>query len=172
MIELKDILKHLRDEKQVSMDKMCEDLNNLYNVSLAKSTISKWENGKAEPSLSYARILTKYFNVSLDYLLGLENSYSYSFSNSTSSLSKDESKLIFNFNKLNDLGKTEANKRVAELTEISKYTLSNEVCATFMNSEKDSSHLLPIAAHSKEGIFTEEDYQHDMDIMNNDDIWK
>ena len=172
MSELKDILKHLRDQKQVSMDKMCEDLNNLFNVSLAKSTISKWENGKAEPSLSYARILTKYFNVSLDYLLGLENRYSYLFSNSTSSLSKDESVLICNFNKLNDFGKNEANKRVAELTEISKYTLRDENCATLIHSEKDSPHLLPIAAHSKEGIFTEEDYQHDMDIMNNDDIWK
>ena len=30
--------------------------------------------------------------------------------------------LVNNFNKLNDLGKKEANKRVSELTEISKYT--------------------------------------------------
>jgi transcriptional regulator with XRE-family HTH domain len=30
--------------------------------------ISRWEAGKAEPSMEYARILAKYFNVSLDYL--------------------------------------------------------------------------------------------------------
>ena len=59
MIEMKYILKGLREQKQISMDKMCEDLNNVYDVSIAKSTISKWENGKAEPSLANARILTK-----------------------------------------------------------------------------------------------------------------
>lgn len=73
MSELPDILKDLREKKSVSMDKMCEDLSNLYNVSLAKSTISKWENGKAEPTLAYLRILSKYFGVTLDYLIGLED---------------------------------------------------------------------------------------------------
>jgi transcriptional regulator with XRE-family HTH domain len=72
MSELASILKNLREEKNVSMDKMCEDLSNIYNVSLAKSTVSKWENGKAEPTLAYLRILSKYFNVTLDYLIGLE----------------------------------------------------------------------------------------------------
>lgn len=55
------------------MDKMCEDLNEVYGVSLAKSTISKWENGKAEPTLAYARILSKYFNVTLDYVIGISD---------------------------------------------------------------------------------------------------
>jgi len=70
MNELMNILKGLRENKGVSMDKMCEDLNKVYGTSLAKSTISKWENGKAEPALAYARILTKYFNVTLDYIIG------------------------------------------------------------------------------------------------------
>lgn len=34
--------------------------------------------------------------------------------------------ILFNFNKLNDLGKNEANKRVAELTEIAKYSYTHE----------------------------------------------
>lgn len=37
-------------------------------------------------------------------------------------LSKEEAILLENYNKLNTLGKDEANKRVAELTEINKYT--------------------------------------------------
>lgn len=73
MSELSYILKNLREEKNVSMDKMCDDLSKLYDVNLAKSTVSKWENGKAEPSLAYLRILSKYFNVTLDYLIGLED---------------------------------------------------------------------------------------------------
>ena len=123
MIEFKYILKGLRDQKQVSMDKMCEDLNSLYDVALAKSTISKWENGKAEPNLAYARVLTKYFNVTLDYLLGLEKEELYNFNK----LSNQETILLSKFDNLNDLGKKEAIKRVAELTEISKYTLQEQL---------------------------------------------
>lgn len=131
MIEMKYILKGLREQKQISMDKMCEDLNNVYDVSIAKSTISKWENGKAEPSLANARILTKYFNVTLDYLLGLEKEESYNFNK----LSKEETTLLENYNKLNSLGKKEAHKRVAELTEINRYlnTTTDEITATTDN---------------------------------------
>jgi transcriptional regulator with XRE-family HTH domain len=74
MNELGNRLKELRESKDVSMDKMCEDLSKLYGVNLAKSTISKWENGKAEPSLAYARILTKYYGVTLDYIIGTSES--------------------------------------------------------------------------------------------------
>lgn len=73
MSELSERLKNLREEKGISMDKMCEDLSKIYNMNLAKSTISKWENGKSEPTMSYARVLAKYFDVSLDYIIGLTN---------------------------------------------------------------------------------------------------
>ena len=117
MIEMKDILRGLREQKQVSMDKMCEDLNSIYNVTLAKSTISKWENGKAEPSLSNARILTKYFNVTLDYLLGLEKEEMYNFNK----LSKEETILLENYNKLNTKGKEKLLDYSDDLTTNIKY---------------------------------------------------
>ena len=72
MKNLCDILKALRENKGVSMDEMANQLR-IYGVSPSKSMISRWENGKAEPSMEYARILSKYFNVTLDYLLGLED---------------------------------------------------------------------------------------------------
>jgi transcriptional regulator with XRE-family HTH domain len=62
-------LKELREKKHVSMDEICMDLSKIYGVNLAKSTISKWENGKSEPTMSYAKILSKYFGVTLDYIL-------------------------------------------------------------------------------------------------------
>ncbi|MFQ9543882.1 MAG: helix-turn-helix domain-containing protein [Clostridium sp.] len=128
---MKDILKNLREEKQVSMDKMREDLISLYGANLAKSTISKWENGKAEPSLSYARILTKYFNVTLDFLLGLEDENTYKFKTQT----KDEKELLSNYNKLNTKGKDKLIDYSNDLVENPKYTY--EEPETF-------------AAHSKE----------------------
>ncbi|WP_252246784.1 helix-turn-helix transcriptional regulator [Clostridium sp. ZBS4] len=45
---------------------------------------------------------------------------------SENNLSKEETTLLENYNKLNDLGKKEANKRVAELTEINKYIAKKE----------------------------------------------
>ena len=188
MIEMKDILRGLREQKQVSMDKMCEDLNNIYNVALAKSTISKWENGKAEPSLAYARILTKYFNVTLDYLLGLEKEEMYNFNK----LSKEETTLLENYNKLNTKGKEKLLDYSDDLTTNIKYmdNSSDEISATKEDDEftkakkkalearkkaeqyfKENPHLMPIASHDKEGEFTAEDYKHDDDIMNDDDFW-
>ncbi|KOF56646.1 MULTISPECIES: helix-turn-helix domain-containing protein [Clostridium] len=72
MKNISEILKSLREEKNISMDEMAEQLKK-YGVNPSKSMISRWENGKAEPSMSYVRILAKYFNVTLDYLLGLDS---------------------------------------------------------------------------------------------------
>lgn len=66
------IIKELREKAELTMDEMADRLK-AYNVSPSKSMISRWENDKAEPSMEYARILAKFFNVSLDYLLGLNN---------------------------------------------------------------------------------------------------
>ena len=41
-------------------------------INVSKGAISLWENGKREPTLSSLVALAKYFNVSLDYLVGLE----------------------------------------------------------------------------------------------------
>ncbi|WP_313758502.1 MULTISPECIES: helix-turn-helix transcriptional regulator [Tissierella] len=72
MKSIGEILKSLREEKSLSMDEMVEQLKQ-YGVTPSKSMISRWENNKAEPSMEYARILSKYFNVSLDYLIGLSD---------------------------------------------------------------------------------------------------
>lgn len=73
MYNLGNLLKSLRKSKGVSMDKMVEDLKQLYGISIAKSTISKWENNKADPTMENAKILCNYFDVTLDHLLGLES---------------------------------------------------------------------------------------------------
>lgn len=64
-------IKQLRKEKGISMEDMAQELNLLYGCKASKSMISRWEKD-GDPSLSYARILSKYFNVSLGYLMGIE----------------------------------------------------------------------------------------------------
>lgn len=46
------------------------DLANVLNVT--KQSISNWENSNIQPSIDMLIRLAEYFNVSTDYLLGLE----------------------------------------------------------------------------------------------------
>ncbi len=60
-------LKELRLEKGLTMKELAE------KISTTDATISNWENCINEPKISYLKSIAIYFNVSTDYLLGLEN---------------------------------------------------------------------------------------------------
>jgi transcriptional regulator with XRE-family HTH domain len=60
-------LKELRIEKGVGQIELAKAIN------VSKGIISLWENGLREPKLSNLITLAKFFEVSLDYLVGLEN---------------------------------------------------------------------------------------------------
>ena len=62
-----DRLKELRLEKQVGQVELASSIN------VSKGIISLWENGLREPSLSNLVAIAKYFGVSIDYLVGLED---------------------------------------------------------------------------------------------------
>ena len=64
--EFKDLLKELRKEKGLSQ----EGLGKILNVS--RSAIAKYENGLGLPSEDVIDSMTKYFNVSKDYLFPLD----------------------------------------------------------------------------------------------------
>lgn len=55
------------------------EMNNLSKRALAKNigisamSISDWTNGKVQPTAENIYIIAKYFDVSSDYLLGLED---------------------------------------------------------------------------------------------------
>lgn len=64
-------LKALRDERQLTMDMLVEDINTKYGETINKSMLSRWETNTNDPSLHLATVLADYYNVSLDYLLSL-----------------------------------------------------------------------------------------------------
>ncbi len=66
-MEFKDILKDLRIEKGLTQEQLAKEIN------FSLSIVNKWENGKKKPSIDAIIILSKYFKVSADYLLGLED---------------------------------------------------------------------------------------------------
>ena len=59
-------IKSLRVERGIGQNKLAEDLQ------LSNASISYWETGKQIPSAEVIYKLSKYFNVSADYLLGLK----------------------------------------------------------------------------------------------------
>ena len=59
-------LKDLRCELNISQ----RELGKTFGV--CNQTVSFWENGQREPDLDMLIKIAKYFNVSCDYLLGIE----------------------------------------------------------------------------------------------------
>lgn len=63
-MEFKIRLKELRQEKNVSQS----EIGRLLNTS--KMAVSHWEKGHSEPSIEQLKVLARYFDVSVDYLVG------------------------------------------------------------------------------------------------------
>ncbi|MBQ9103895.1 MAG: helix-turn-helix transcriptional regulator [Clostridia bacterium] len=66
-MEFKNRLRELRIEKNVSQVEIAKLLN------MSKMAISHWEKGNSEPCIEQLKILAKYFDVSVDYLIGFTN---------------------------------------------------------------------------------------------------
>ncbi len=60
-------LKELRQEKNIGQIQLAKELD------VGKSIISLWERGECEPTLSKLIAIAKFFEVSIDYLAGIEN---------------------------------------------------------------------------------------------------
>lgn len=60
-------LRELTTDKQMSMKQLA------VAIGTTDAAISNWENGINEPKISYVIRLCEFFNVSADYLLGIEN---------------------------------------------------------------------------------------------------
>lgn len=56
-------LKKLRSERNLNQQKVAMDLN------ISREALSYYENGKREPSLDLLLAMSKYFNVSINYLI-------------------------------------------------------------------------------------------------------
>ena len=61
-------LKELRKERGISQLKLAMELNTNQN------TISRYETGEREPGINELIRIASYFNVSVDYLLGITDS--------------------------------------------------------------------------------------------------
>ena len=60
-------LRELRTEKGLSIQSLSKE------VQIGVASICRWENGQADGKGAQLVVLAKYFGVSTDYLLGLED---------------------------------------------------------------------------------------------------
>ena len=67
MTSFPERLKELRKDKKLSQNALSK------RIGISQAAIAKWEKGTRTPSMECIIILTKYFNVTAGYLLGLED---------------------------------------------------------------------------------------------------
>lgn len=65
-------LKSLREERGWTQAQLCQILNSRFGSNINNAMLSKWENGKDSPRMDNVRRLIEVFDVSLGFLLGLE----------------------------------------------------------------------------------------------------
>ena len=63
--EIGERIKHLRISKKLTQDEVAHALN------VKRETVTRWETGERDIKTEITILLSKYFNVSADYLLGL-----------------------------------------------------------------------------------------------------
>ncbi len=63
------IAKELREEAGLSQQKLAD------KIGLSSSAIARWELGQSEPGCNAILAYAKFFDVSADYLLGLEDDF-------------------------------------------------------------------------------------------------
>ncbi|WP_321825640.1 helix-turn-helix domain-containing protein [Clostridium butyricum] len=166
---LGDKIKDLRKSMNLTQEQLCQ------KIGIAQSTLGMIESNKREAGKKTLLKLADFFGVTVDFLLSnkiidtninIDTIFSGSgklvSSTENNKLSKEEVKLLENYNKSNNEGK----KMILSYSDyVSKNHVSveNEISASIDNS-------MPIAAHANEGA-NKEDIKHDLDIMNDDSQW-
>ena len=117
-------------------------------TGIPKSAISQYTSGYAKPKQDRIYLICKALDINEAWLMG------YDVPMEKGSKNEVSPRIMQYFEKLNDLGKKEATKRVEELTYLPQYTST-----TILN-----------AAHAYENA-SEDDKIHDEDIMNDDKLW-
>ena len=86
IISISERIKELREKQNLTQSGLAKKLN------MTRSAVNAWEMGISVPNVEKLVELSSLFNVSVDYLLGINNSFNINISN----LSEEEKKLVLN----------------------------------------------------------------------------
>ena len=167
--KIKNIMNRIQS-RRLELKLSYQDLASKTNMS--KSTLQRYETGSIKNMpVDKLGIISNALDVSPLWLLGFDEN------ENNNKLSNEEQQHIENLRKLNDIGKDKVITYTKDLIEMPKYQKDNNVTALPKREkqiweEPGKEFLMPKASHDKEGEFTEEDYKHDDDLMNDESIWK
>lgn len=128
MNNLGDRLYSLRKSNSLTQEAFAAALNGRYDLKINKSMVSKWENNIDTPSLNSAKYIAIFFDVSLDYLLGVSDDKNVVAVDASApadplQLSEQEEHLVVSFRCLNEEGREKAVERVEELLDVPRYRM-------------------------------------------------
>ena len=86
IISISERIKELREKQNITQSSLAKKL------SITRSAVNAWEMGISIPNVEKLVELSSLFNVSVDYLLGVNSSFTINISN----LSEEEKKLVLN----------------------------------------------------------------------------
>lgn len=123
-MEFSETLKYLRNSTQCTQKKLAEYLG------LSANTVCEWEKNRSEPSIQTIRKLAEYFDVSADYLLGLEDDFGARTATAPTVMgdnySPEERQLIEGYQKLNTHSKKYLQDTLKMLLETSSGSAQNK----------------------------------------------
>ena len=86
IISISERIKELREKQNLTQSSLAKKLN------ITRSAVNAWEMGVSIPNVEKLVELSSLFNVSVDYLLGVNSSFTINISN----LPEEEKKLVLN----------------------------------------------------------------------------
>ncbi len=136
-----DRLHSLRKSKSLTQEAFASSLNERYDLKINKSMVSKWENNIDTPSLNSAKYIAIFFDVSLDYLLGVSDDKSVVAVDASApadplQLTEQEEHLVVSFRSLNEDGRKKAVERVEELLDVPRYRMDAVSTRIWQDAEK------------------------------------
>lgn len=150
--EIGNRIKYARNLRDATLDDIAQ------KIGVTKSTIQRYEAGKITTiKLPVVEAIALALNVNPSWVVGKSDDMELP--------SQKVLKIMQYYDQLNDIGKHEATKRVEELTLIPRYV--KEDTPDYLAAQEDTAYVN--AAHALDGV-TEEEIQHDEDIMDAEDF--
>ncbi|MEG1311485.1 MAG: helix-turn-helix transcriptional regulator [Romboutsia sp.] len=118
-----DKFKELRIEKKLKQQELAEDFNNIYGYTFSKSSISQYENDKRRPETDALRDFALYFNVSIDYLVGISNNKNLDKPDDNVDLQSEAVNIINNYFENNNISRKDKDNMYKELCDMYFKTL-------------------------------------------------
>lgn len=162
---IKDRMKEARLNKKMTQEQLAA------KVGIAKSTLAGYETGIREPSIETLGRIMIALDIDANYLWQDETDFPIK-------VSYNEMQHIKKYRDLDDHGTDMVDTVLSKEWERSKAEKEKEQSQQISQPapvsiapEAEPEHLRVQAAHAIDGA-SEEDNQHDDDLMNNDDLWK